>query len=415
MKRTFFLLLIGMSFLFVTNLNAQVNPGSFSVSPNIGYYLFDEDHNSLTYGVGIGYDFFEEIGIEGAYRHISTEEFGSTEVDGYFANLDALLYFFPGEKFTPYIAFGVGHLDLDRPGIKSTAINSIDYGLGVKYFVSDAMALRADVRHIMPEDGNDFLATAGLSFYFGGKKEEKVEETKQTPPPVSLEDNDGDGVTDDMDQCPGTPAGIKVDPRGCPVDSDKDGVTDDKDQCPNTPAGIKVDSRGCPIDSDNDGVVDDKDQCPNTPAGIKVDSKGCPVDSDGDGITDEKDQCPNTPKGANADSRGCWVIRDLRFDTGTADIKADGARILDAVAAVLQANPSVKVEIQGHTDNVGSAVYNKSLSQKRAESVMEYMVKKGIGKERLGASGYGFDRPAASNDTAEGRAENRRVELNTIQ
>jgi OOP family OmpA-OmpF porin len=383
MKCKIFLLLIGMSVLFAANLDAQVNPGSFSVSPTIGYYLFNEDRNTLTYGAGIGYDFLDELGIEGTYRHISTEKFGSTEVDGYFANLDALLYFFPGEKFTPYIAFGVGHLDLDISGIKSTAINSVDYGVGMKYFVSNAMALRADLRHIMPSDGNDFLATAGLSFYFGGEKEAVEEEP--APEPVPLKDSDGDGVTDDMDQCP------------------------------KTPAGVTVDSRGCSVDSDGDGVSDDKDQCPNTPTGIKVDSKGCPADSDGDGITDDKDQCPNTPEGAKVDSRGCWVIRDLRFDTGTADIKADGARILDNVVAVLQANPSVKVEIQGHTDNVGSAAFNKALSQKRAESVMDYMAKKGIGKERMSAKGYGFDRPAVSNDTAAGRAENRRVELKTIQ
>lgn len=109
------------------------------------------------------------------------------------------------------------------------------------------------------------------------------------------------------------------------------------------------------------------------------------------------------------------MIRDLRFDAGTADIKADGARILDNVVAVLQANPSVKAEIQGHTDNTGSAAFNKKLSQKRAESVMAYMIKEGSGKERLSAVGYGFDRPAVSNDTAAGRAENRRGELDTIQ
>lgn len=169
MKSKFVLLLIGMSVLFATNLNAQVKPGSFSISPNIGYYFFNEDHSSLTYGVGIGYDFFEEIGIEASYRQISTEEFGNTDVDGYFVNLEGLVYFFPGEEFTPYIAFGVGNLNLERSGVETGSVNTINYGLGMKYFLHEAVALRADVRHLMPSDGNDFIAAAGLSFYFGGE------------------------------------------------------------------------------------------------------------------------------------------------------------------------------------------------------------------------------------------------------
>jgi len=376
--------MIGMSVLFAANLNAQVKPGTFSVSPDIGYYLYTKDDNTLTYGARFGYNFAKEFGIEGSFHRLSTEEIGNADVDGYFANLDALFYAYPEKKFTPYFTFGVGRLQLDRSG-KYKSDFTINFGLGIKYFFNDNIAFRADVSNIIPDKGTDLLATAGLSFNFGGEKEVQAVEEKPAPPIARPEDSDGDGVYDDQDQCP------------------------------NTPAGIRVDSRGCPVDSDGDGIYDDQDQCPNTLAGITVDSRGCPMDSDGDGVLDNEDRCPATPKGATVDSRGCWVLRDLRFETNKADINTEGARILDNVVTIMRSNPTLRLEIQGHTDNKGSAAYNKSLSQKRAESVMDYLIGRGISNDRLSAMGYGFEKPAASNDTVEGRAENRRVQLNPIQ
>jgi len=109
--------------------------------------------------------------------------------------------------------------------------------------------------------------------------------------------------------------------------------------------------------------------------------------------------------------RGCWILKGLSFDTAKWNIKPSEYPILDSVARILIRNPSMKLEIQGHTDNRGSAKYNRRLSEKRAQAVMEYLVKKGIGTDRLSAVGYGFSRPAATNTTAQGRAMNRRVEL----
>jgi OOP family OmpA-OmpF porin len=139
-----------------------------------------------------------------------------------------------------------------------------------------------------------------------------------------------------------------------------------------------------------------------------------PLDSDGDGVYDYLDKCPDTPKGASVDSRGCWVIRGLNFDTAKWDIKPNSYRYLEEVAAILNNNPGLKVEIQGHTDNRGAAEYNQNLSEKRANAVMEYLVGKGITPNRLTAIGYGFSIPATSNDTPAGRAQNRRVELKPI-
>jgi OOP family OmpA-OmpF porin len=206
------------------------------------------------------------------------------------------------------------------------------------------------------------------------------------------------------------------------MDSDGDGVTDDLDRCPNTPRGVKVDARGCPLDTDGDGVPDYLDKCPNTPKGVKVDTQGCPLDSDGDGVPDYLDECPDTPKGAKVNEKGCWVLAGVElktgnvlFDTGKWDIKAQAYPILDEALAILKKQPTLKVEVQGHTDNVGARAYNQKLSERRAKAVMEYFIDKGIEPERLSAAGYGFSRPTASNDTREGRTLNRRVELKPIR
>jgi OOP family OmpA-OmpF porin len=198
------------------------------------------------------------------------------------------------------------------------------------------------------------------------------------------------------------------------MDSDGDGVLDDLDKCPNTPKGVKVDRLGCPMDTDGDGVYDYLDQCPNTPKGVRVDRKGCPLDSDGDGVYDYMDQCPGTPKGAKVNDKGCWVVEQIQFDTGKSTVKAQAYPALDDVVAVLKRNLTLRVEIQGHTDNIGSEASNRKLSENRARAVMEYLVKKGVAAERLSAAGYGCTRPIASNDTSEGRTRNRRVELTPV-
>jgi outer membrane protein OmpA-like peptidoglycan-associated protein len=197
-----------------------------------------------------------------------------------------------------------------------------------------------------------------------------------------------------------------------PLDSDGDGVIDDVDKCPNTPTGMEVDAQGCPLDSDGDGVVNYADKCPSTPPGVAVDSSGCPPDSDGDGVPDYLDQCPNTPVGATVNEVGCWSLKaTMLFDTNSSYIKSEAHPLLDEVASILEKNPQIEVEIQGHADNTGTAEYNQWLSERRAKRVMDYLVTKGIALERLEAKGYGSTRAVGSNATEEGRAQNRRVEL----
>ncbi|MBF0358253.1 MAG: OmpA family protein [Magnetococcales bacterium] len=199
--------------------------------------------------------------------------------------------------------------------------------------------------------------------------------------------------------------------KAAPKDSDNDGVIDDLDKCPGTPANVAVDTKGCPLDSDGDGVYDYMDKCPGTPANVKVDAKGCPLDSDGDGVYDYMDKCPGTPTGATVNTSGCWVLKNLNFKTGKADIEPSSFKALNELAAVLEANSKLSVEVQGHTDSRGSYKMNKNLSQARAEAVVGYLLDRGINPMRLTAKGYGPDKPIADNATRAGRAANRRVEL----
>jgi OOP family OmpA-OmpF porin len=236
-------------------------------------------------------------------------------------------------------------------------------------------------------------------------------------------DSDGDGVPDHLDECPDTPRGTPVDEKGCSRDSDGDGVPDHLDRCPGTPKGVKVDEHGCPIDSDGDGVPDPDDRCPGTPRGVKVDRHGCPLDSDGDGVLDHLDKCPGTPRGVPVDETGCppegievvgdeWIVRGrVLFDTDKWDLKPEGKEKLAPVAEYLKTNRQWLVEIEGHTDSTGPLDWNLTLSQRRAESVKDYLVSLGVEADRLTTQGVGPKEPMAENDTPEGRAQNRRVDF----
>ncbi len=263
-----------------------------------------------------------------------------------------------------------------------------------------------------------------------------------------IKDADGDGVMDSKDMCPATASGTMVDEKGCAKDSDKDGVTDSNDKCPDTPAGIKVGTNGCPKDSDGDGAADSYDKCPDTPAGINVDATGCPVDSDGDGAADSYDKCPGTPAGTKVDATGCAISMDddndgiinanddcagtaagiavnnrgcelkaditldnVQFKTGTTELSAKSRNILNNVAMILKQNKHLNFEVAGHTDNTGNYKSNVSLSEKRAQTVRQYLIGQGVASSRLSAHGYGPDKPVASNETRDGRSKNRRVEL----
>jgi OOP family OmpA-OmpF porin len=138
-------------------------------------------------------------------------------------------------------------------------------------------------------------------------------------------------------------------------------------------------------------------------------------DSDGDGVNDCIDKCPDSPRGAKVNGSGCWVLSNVLFDTDKAVIKPVSYPELDDVVRVFEENPGLHVKVDGHTDSQGSDAHNLDLSQRRAEAIREYLVGHGTAPERLTAQGFGENKPVADNDTAEGRALNRRVELKVLK
>ncbi|HET7503749.1 MAG TPA: OmpA family protein [Kofleriaceae bacterium] len=250
-------------------------------------------------------------------------------------------------------------------------------------------------------------------------------------------DNDRDGIPDVDDKCPDIPEdkdGVE-DEDGCPEgdknDRDGDGIPDNVDKCPDEPEDFDgfQDEDGCPDpDNDGDGILDVDDLCPNDPEdkdGFE-DQDGCPdPDNDKDRIPDKDDKCPNEPETYNGfeDEDGCpdrgrvvvtetsiEILDVIYFEYDKAVIQQRSFPILDAVAATLQGNPSIQlIEIQGHTDERGDDAYNLDLSDRRAKSVMKYLVDKGVDEKRLTAQGYGETQPLDRHHNEAAWAKNRRV------
>jgi outer membrane protein OmpA-like peptidoglycan-associated protein len=263
--------------------------------------------------------------------------------------------------------------------------------------------------------------------------------TNGCPPPA---DRDHDGVPDDQDLCPDVHKGPTPDPQrlGCPLppapepDRDGDGILDKDDMCPDVPKGPTPDPQrlGCPaVDTDKDGLVDPQDMCPTEPMGLHPDPErpGCPLpDRDHDTVPDKVDACPDKPGAPSPDPKknGCpgllevkggqlVILKPVFFATNKDIILAQSFPVLQAVADALHATPSIKrIRIEGHTDNVGVPVYNVDLSQRRAKSVLRWLVEHGIEESRLESEGYGMTRPIDTNKTPAGRAKNRRVEFHIV-
>ena len=254
----------------------------------------------------------------------------------------------------------------------------------------------------------------------------------------NVADTDGDGMRDDVDECPEEPEDFDEfeDEDGCPeVDNDKDGINDDVDKCPLKAEDMDgwQDTDGCPEtddDLDGDGILNADDQCPNDPEDMDgfEDTDGCPdTDNDNDGIVDASDKCPDTP-GVKV-KLGCpyelvevtldkVVIKDkVFFELNKATIKPESFTLLDQVADTINNFPRIKkLEVQGHTDHKGKADYNKKLSEARAKSVYDYLVSKDVDPNRLTHKGYGMEQPLIplgedGKETDEEAAQNRRVEF----
>lgn len=231
-------------------------------------------------------------------------------------------------------------------------------------------------------------------------------------------DVDKDGVPDRLDDCPTDSGSIAL--KGCP-DRDNDGVADREDKCPDVPGATYADFAhfGCP-DTDGDGLYDYEDRCVQV-TGPKQ-NFGCPYpDTDGDGVVNKDDECPKVP--GVPENKGCpqldkkeietvkFAFENLEFETSKDIIRKVSYPSLNGLADLLVKKANYGLRIEGNTDNVGSDENNLILSQKRANAVKAYLVKKGVTADKLDAFGFGESNPIATNETAEGRQKNRRVEM----
>jgi len=275
-------------------------------------------------------------------------------------------------------------------------------GIGAKYGLTDSLNIMAEFRGLQVFDGNndsddednEFTLFVGVNFPFGQTKAPVMKQTR-------LLDSDADGVNDKIDLCANTPKGFSVDASGCAVQSA-------------LPAPVVT-----ILDSDHDGVADDVDACPNTKLteNMTLSDNGCEIkillDSDNDGVTDDVDRCQDSPAGAEVDSSGCaqTVNLHINFKTSSATIKGESLEKIKSFAKYLKdASDGTTVSIEGYTDSSGKASKNLALSRKRAFAVRKALIAEGVEKRMVRAYGKGATNPVASNDTAEGRAENRRIE-----
>jgi len=407
-----------------------------------GVHLYDKDHglgrmvddstavspdHGGAFGLRLGYNLNKWIGIEaeGLISPTRTRNDSTRQIIiGYRGHIIAT--FLHSGYVRPFALVGYGALssfpgtfnadDGQRlPRYRDTD-GFFHLGIGAKFPFTDMFGLRLDGRILAPAAIASDIVKVGSETHYGGPDweillaaylglgGEKPAPPPPPPAPVVDKDTDGDGILDSADKCPTEP-------------EDKDGFQDD-DGCPD-------------LDNDGDGIPDAQDKCPNEAEdkdGFQ-DDDGCPdPDNDGDGIPDAQDKCPNQPETVNnyQDEDGCpdevpvevkkftGVIQGINFKTNSAEVTKDSHAVLDKAVQVLKDYPDVRLEIGGHTDNVGKADYNLELSRKRAESVKKHMVDKGIQDERLNAVGYGMDKPIEPNKTAAGRAKNRRTEFTLV-
>lgn len=361
----------------------------WTLIPGIGYYDMADERGlegDVFPSLGLGYQFNNHWTTELVGSRVASEvDGGTTEVDLEQYRLDALYTVNPEDALQGYFVLGGGHASFKPEGILSfggvATADDIEesfanYGVGLKYAFSDRVALRGDVRGVtsLDEEITDVAVNMGVSYMFA--------QTSRT-----IKDADGDGVSDKLDQCPGTPAGVQVDDKGCPLDSDNDGVADHMDKCPNTPAGVEVNADGCAKDDDGDGVPNHMDECPDTAAGAKVDEKGCYIV-----ITED-----------------VQVELDVEFDVNSAASRPSHRSEVQRVVSFMTEHPLTKVVVEGHTDDTGSAAYNQQLSERRAATIASQLVEAGISSDRVTSVGVGEARPRADNSTEEGRQRNRRV------
>jgi OOP family OmpA-OmpF porin len=415
----------------------EAKPHQFELGLLAGILLPSKDHNirdeharheeyagvAPIFGVRASYFPLKFLGgeVEGVWAPTSTENDSTASL---FAARGHLILQIPIGRVTPFILGGGGAIGGGSSAMGTDTDPLLHFGLGAKFAINEAFGLRLDLRDNVAQKFNadqgdpahHFEGLLGLQVALEARD-------REVPPPPPPADTDNDGFVDSSDRCPSEPG---IAPEGCPdKDSDGDTILDSKDACP-TEAG-STSACGCAVkDQDGDSIPDEFDKCP-TEFGLM---NGCPdPDPDNDGIKNPEDKCPNQPELRNGyeDTDGCpdeipekirkftGVIKGIEFDTGKDTIRPISEGVLDGALVVLQEYPALRIEISGHTDNVGSPETNIDLSKRRAESVKNWFVNKGIAADRIETRGAGPDEPIADNKTAAGKQKNRRIEFKLIQ
>ncbi len=414
---------------------AQAQSGDWYIGGSIAYVDDDPDRAVADDIVGVQFNvgriMTEHLDLEGMLGYNDWEGYVDQNVSFpdqsvFDLSVNLLVHANRDWAFSPYLLVGVGYLPVNLKNAGNDNNLSATAGLGFNWRMGGSQfSIRSEARTRIAfdrdarwtGDGNltDYIISVGLQYNFG--KTAKI----STPDA----DSDGDGVLDMWDECPNTERGTQVGSGGCPLqvregDADGDRVPDSRDECPNTPVGVPVSPVGCSLDSDMDGVTTDKDRCPSSRPGANVDIYGCENDGDSDGVVDHRDSCPETPLGARVDVYGCEIedvihLPGLNFQTGSDLILPGADYVLRDAATTLNNHPDLLIEIAGHTDSIGFGDTNFGLSERRANTVRDFLISYGVDESRLTAVGYGESQPIADNDTADGQATNRRVELRIVR
>lgn len=453
------------SLMFLGSAVAEEKSSASEYVGGLATYLQPDDVRDADFGQGghvlWGQPFGDRLAWEVGFFALNVKRESNEDLDDFQYGLgpDLLLSLrdegFNENLLTPFLLGGLGVFHDDTKRVRDTT-GYVNVGAGLMLPLSrDRLRLRLEARLYgvfsdnAPSEADaavsetDFTEVQISAGFLWGLRPSIIQI-------VEAGDRDGDGVGDPDDQCPNTEPGAVVDATGCEADSDGDGVFDRKDRCPNTPAGVQVDAAGCPLDADGDGVDDANDLCPNTAPGVPVNAAGCDRDDDRDGVANGYDHCPNTPPGTDVDARGCSmgdscdedcdqdgvinrydhcpgtlpgarvndrgcveelqaiVLDGVNFEFDKARLTEYSKGILDRAAETLLGQPGMRVLIEGHTDSWGSDAYNLDLSDRRAASVRQYLIGRGVEPHRLESVGLGETQPIATNETPEGRLKNRR-------
>jgi OmpA-OmpF porin, OOP family len=415
MKQLLKLLVIIIVIVLASASFAQERQGAFYISPYIGGYTFEGNQDLGTrplYGLRAGYNFTKNIDAELVLGFDSTKYApAAADIDtkAYNYRLEGLYNFMPDKRLVPFIAIGIGGQSLryDTAGDIDRNRPVLDYGAGLKYHLTDLIALRADVRHVLALGSayNNLEYTLGVVFSFGGKKEQVISRVAE--------------------QAPASP--VAAPPIAAPINLSAAAVSESEvDLNWNSvkgATGYKISRDGQYVASSPIASLPDVD--------LNADTRYCynvtAVDQAGKESGPSNTACAKTPAPAvaemkkEAESGAAAVAKEMfekgratinvEFDTNKDKIKPRYHQEIEKFATVMKNYPELKVIIEGHTDNVGEKNYNQKLSQRRANSVKNYMVKNfGIAESRLTAKGYGLSQPIASNKDKAGRQKNRRVE-----